>query len=104
MLQSLPTEELYNLSIFGIVVTEEEANKNKEYFIDQVKYFYMYKLYSYAIEKYNSKHTDTEDDILFKAGEREFKISKYHFSNTTEEENLEPVSYTHLTLPTNREV
>ena len=88
-LQSLPTEELYNLSIFGIVVTEEEANKNKEYFIDQVKYFYMYKLYSYAIEKYNSKHTDTEDDILFKAGEREFKISKYHFSNTTEEENLE---------------
>lgn len=89
LLQSLPTEELYNLSIFGIVVTEEEANKNKEYFIDQVKYFYMYKLYSYAIEKYNSKHTDTEDDILFKAGEREFKISKYHFSNTTEEENLE---------------
>jgi len=88
-LQSLPTEELYNLWIFGIVVTEEEANKNKEYFIDQAKYWYKYKLFSYATEKYNSKHTDAEEDILFKAGEREFKISKYHFLDTTEEENLE---------------
>ena len=88
-LQSLPTEELYNLWIFGIVVTEEEANKNKEYFIDQAKYWYEYKLYSYATEKYNSKHTDTEEDILFKVGEREFKMSKYHFLDTTEEGNLE---------------
>ena len=88
-LQSLPTEELYNLWIFGIVVTEEEANENKERFIDQAKYWYMNKLYFYAKEKYNSKATDTEEDILFKAGEREFKMSKYHFLDTTEEENLE---------------
>ena len=88
-LQSLPTEELYNLSIFGIVVTEEEANKNKEYFIDLAKYWYMYKLYCYAEESYDSEGPDTEEDILFKAGEREYKISKYHFPNTTEEENLE---------------
>ena len=88
-LQSLPTEELYNLSIFGIVVTEEDANKNKERFIDQAKYWYMNKLYFYAIEKYNSKATDTEEDILFKAGEGEYKIHNYQFSNTTEEENLE---------------
>jgi len=88
-LQSLPTEELYNLWIFGTVVTEEEANENKESFIDQAKYWYMYKLYCYAIEKYNSKYTDTKEDILFKAGEREFKMSKYHFLDTTEEENLE---------------
>ena len=88
-LQSLPTEELYNLWIFGIVVTEEEANENKERFIDQAKYWYMNKLYFYAKEKYNSKATDTEEDILFKAGERELKMSKYHFLDTTEEENLE---------------
>lgn len=88
-LQSLPTEELYNLWIFGTVVTEEEANKNRENFIDQAKYWYKYKLFSYATEKYNSKYTDTEEDILFKAGEREFKMSKYHFLDTTEEENLE---------------
>lgn len=88
-LQSLPTEELNNLLIFGIVVTEEEANRNKETFIDQAKYWYMYKLYCYAVEKYNSKHTDTEEDILFKAGEREYKINNYQFYNTTEEENLE---------------
>ena len=88
-LQSLPTEELYNLSIFGIVVTEEEANKNKERFIDQAKYWYMNKLYFYAEEKYNSKATDTEEDILFKAGEGEYKNNNYQFSNTTEEENLE---------------
>jgi len=90
-LQSLPTEELYNLWIFGTVVTEEEANENKESFIDQAKYWYMYKLYCYAEESYNSEatDTDTEEDILFKAGEREFKMSKYHFLDTTEEENLE---------------
>lgn len=88
-LQSLPTEELYNLSIFGIVVTEEEANKNKEYFIDQAKYWYMYKLYCYAEESYDMDYKNTEEDILLKSGEREYKISKYHFSNTTEEENLE---------------
>ena len=88
-LQSLPTEELYNLWIFGIVVTEEEANENKERFIDQAKYWYMNKLYFYAKEKYNSKATDTEEDILLKAGEGEYKINKYQFSNTTEEENLE---------------
>jgi len=86
-LQSLPTEELYNLSVFGIVVTEEEANKNRENFIDQAKYWYMYKLYCYATEKYNSKAKDTEEDILLKAGETEYKLSKYHFF-TTEEENL----------------
>jgi len=88
-LQSLPTEELYNLWIFGIVVTEEEANENKERFIDQAKYWYMNKLYFYAKEKYNSKATDTEEDILLKAGEGEYKIDNYQFSNTTEEENLE---------------
>ena len=88
-LQSLPTEELYNLWIFGTVVTEEEANKNKERFIDQAKYWYMNKLYFYAEEKYNSKATDTEEDILFKAGEGEYKNNNYQFSNTTEEENLE---------------
>ena len=87
-LQSLPTEELYNLSVFGIVVTEEEANKNRENFIDQAKYWYMYKLYCYATEKYNSKAKDTEEDILLKAGETEYKLSKYHFLDTTEEENL----------------
>lgn len=85
-LQSLPTEELYNLSVFGIVVTEEEANKNRENFIDQAKYWYMYKLYCYATEKYNSKAKDTEEDILLKAGETEYKLSKYHFLDTTEEE------------------
>lgn len=88
-LQILPTEELYNLWVFGIVVTEEDANRNRETFIDQAKYWYSHKLFSYATEKYNSKHTDAEEDILFKAGEREFKISKYHFLDTTEEENLE---------------
>ena len=88
-LQSLPTEELYNLWIFGIVVTEEEANENKERFIDQAKYWYMNKLYFYAKEKYNIKATDTEEDILLKAGEGEYKIDNYQFSNTTEEENLE---------------
>ena len=87
-LQSLPTEDLYNLSVFGIVVTEEEANKNRENFIDQAKYWYMYKLYCYATEKYNSKAKDTEEDILLKAGETEYKLSKYHFLDTTEEENL----------------
>ena len=49
----------------------------------------MYKLYSYATEKYNIKATDTEEDVLYKAGEREYKITKYHFLDTTEEENLE---------------
>ena len=88
-LQSLPTEELYNLSVFGIVVTEEEANINKETFIDQAKYWYISKLFFYANEKYNSKHTDTEEDILYKAGEREYKTTKYHFLDTTEEDNLE---------------
>ena len=77
-LQSLPTEELYNLWIFGTVVTEEEANKERESFIDQAKYWYMYKLYCYAEESYNSEatDTDTEEDILFKAGERDYKHNK----------------------------
>jgi len=87
-LQSLPTEELYNLWIFGTVVTEEEANKNRENFIDQAKYWYMYKLYCYAEESYNFKPTNTEEDVLLRAGEREYKLSKYHFFDTTEEENL----------------
>jgi hypothetical protein len=87
-LQSLPTEELYNLWIFGIVVTEEEANENKERFIDQAKYWYMNKLYCYAEESYNFKPTNTEEDVLLRAGEREYKLSKYHFFDTTEEENL----------------
>ena len=39
-LQILPTEELYNLWVFGIVVTEEDANRNRETFIDQAKYWY----------------------------------------------------------------
>ena len=34
-LQSLPTEELYSLSVFGIVVTEEQANKYIETYILQ---------------------------------------------------------------------
>lgn len=88
-LQSLPTEELYNLWIFGTVVTEEEANRNRENFIDEAKYWYLYKLYSYATEKYNIKATDTEEDVLYRAGEREYKATKYHFLDTTEEENLE---------------
>lgn len=78
LLRSLPTEELYNLCTFGIVVTEEEANKERESFIDQAKYWYMYKLYCYAEESYNSEatDTDTEEDILFKAGERDYKHNK----------------------------
>lgn len=88
-LQSLPTEELYKLYVFGIVVTEEEANRNKETFIDQANYWYRYRLFDYAIEKCNSTSKDTEEDVLYKAGEREYKITKYHFLDTTEEENLE---------------
>lgn len=88
-LQSLPTEELYKLYVFGIVVTEEDANRNKEMFIDQAKYWYMSKLLFYAEKKYNSEPTDTEEDVLYKAGEREYKLTKYHFLDTTEEENLE---------------
>ena len=49
----------------------------------------MYKLYCYAEESYDMDYKNTEEDILLKSGEREYKISKYHFSNTTEEENLE---------------
>lgn len=95
-LQSLPTEELYNLWIFGTVVTEEEANKNRENFIDQAKYWYMYKLYCYAEESYNFKPTDTEEDVLYKAGEREYKIdlqlNKTYYSylkNKTDQENID---------------
>ena len=106
-LQSLPTEELYKLYVFGIVVTEEEANRNKETFIDQANYWYRYRLFDYAIEKCNSTSKDTEEDVLYnasrwdngsllstidksdKAGEREYKLTKYHFLDTTEEENLE---------------
>ena len=95
-LQSLPTEELYNLSVFGIVVTEEEANKNKEYFIDQAKYWYMEILYWYAKEKYNSEAKDTEEDILYKAGERLYKkdlkyIDTYYkfLKDKTDYENIE---------------
>ena len=89
-LQSLPTEELYNLWIFGIVVTEEEANKNKEYFIDQAKYFDVNKLFYYADEKYSNYYQATEDEILLKAGKRWYNvISKRDFVDTTEEEKIE---------------
>jgi len=95
-LQSLPTEELYNLWIFGTVVTEEDANKDRERFIDQAKYWYMYKLYCYAEESYNFKPTDTEEDVLLRAGEREYKINLqldetyYSFlKNKTDQENIE---------------
>jgi len=89
-LQSLPTEELYNLWIFGTVVTEEEANRDKEYFIDQAKYWYIHKLLCYAIEKDMSR--DTEENILLKAGEREYKhlkdIFKEIYVNKTDEEAI----------------
>lgn len=89
-LQSLPTEELYNLSIFGIVVTEEDANKNKERFIDRAKYFDVNKLFYYADEKYSNYYQATEDEILLKAGKRWYNvISKRDFVDTTEEEKIE---------------
>ena len=78
-LQSLPTEELYNLWIFGTIVTEEEANRNKENFIDQAKYWYMHKLLCYAQEKYKRSVNDTEEDVLLKAGEIDYKAEKEIF-------------------------
>jgi len=91
-LQSLPTEELYNLWIFGTVVTEEEANKNRENFIDQAKYWYMYKLFCYADEKHKSKVKATEEDVLLKAGERNYKLMKDVFKeiyvNKTDEDEI----------------
>jgi len=85
-LQSAPTEELYNLWVFGIVVTEEDANKNKERFIDRAKYFDVNKLFYYADEKYSNYYQATEDEILLKAGKRWYNvISKRDFVDTTEE-------------------
>ena len=89
-LQSAPTEELYNLWVFGIVVTEEDANKNKERFIDRAKYFDVNKLFYYADEKYSNYYQATEDEILLKAGKRWYNvISKRDFVDTTEEEKIE---------------
>ena len=89
-LQSLPTEELYNLWVFGVVVTEEDANKNKEWFIDRAKYFDVNKLFYYADEKYSNYYQATEDEILLKAGKRWYNvISKRDFVDTTEEEKIE---------------
>jgi len=89
-LQSAPTKELYNLWVFGIVVTEEDANKNKERFIDRAKYFDVNKLFYYADEKYSNYYQATEDEILLKAGKRWYNvISKRDFVDTTEEEKIE---------------
>jgi len=92
-LQSLPTEELYNLWVFGIVVTEEDANKNKEFFIDHAKYFDVVKLFYYADEKYSNYYQATEDEILLKAGKRWYNISERDFVDTTEEEKIEKIEH-----------
>lgn len=93
-LQSAPTEELYNLWVFGIVVTEEDANKNKEFFIDRAKYFDVDKLFYYADEKYdNLYYQATEDEMLLKAGERWYNISERDFVDTTEEEKIEKIEH-----------
>ena len=92
-LQSLPTEELYNLWVFGVVVTEEDANKNKEWFIDRANSDVV-KLSCYAIEKYNNLYyRATEDEMLLKAGEGWYKRMKSRgcFIDTTEEEKIEEI-------------
>ena len=95
-LQSLPTEELFSLHIFGYVTTQEDANRYKETYIDQAKYWYMEKLLWYSKERYNSEAKDTEEDILYKAGERLYKEDlKYidtHYiflKDKTDQENIE---------------
>lgn len=93
-LQSLPTEELYNLWVFGIVVTEEEANKNKEDFIDQAKYK-IFGIYYYVNAKFDEGFRTLpqapEDDILLKAGEDIFNQTKdapFHSKDKTDKENI----------------
>ena len=95
-LQSLPTEDLFSLHIFGYVTTQEDANRYKETYIDQAKYWYMEKLLWYSKERYNSEAKDTEEDILYKAGERLYKEDlKYidtHYiflKDKTDQENIE---------------
>ena len=95
-LQSLPTEELFSLHIFGYVTTQEDANRYKETYIDQAKYWYMEKLLWYSKERYNSEAKDTEEDIPYKAGERLYKEDlKYidtHYiflKDKTDQENIE---------------
>ena len=44
------------------------------------------------------------DKIARKAGKKILEIYETDFSIANKEDNSPPVSYTHLTLPTNREV
>ena len=89
-LQSLPTEELCNLCVFGTVVTEEDANRNKDFYIDQAKYK-IFGIYYYVNSKFDELPSATEEDILLKAGEDIFnqtKTAPFHLKDKTDKENI----------------
>ena len=89
-LQSLPPEELYNLWIFGTVLTEEEANRNIDYYLREEK-FKSFGIYYYVNAKFNELPPATEDDILLKAGEDIFNQTKdapFHLKDKTDKENI----------------
>ena len=89
-LQSLPPEELYNLQVFGIVVTEKTANWHRVNYIEQAKYHYNYQLFFYVFEKLKLIPTDTEEDVLLRAAKLEHNALKDFYKdinkNRTEED------------------
>ncbi len=65
-LHTLSTQELYNLYVFGIVVTEEQTKKNIEFYVSQAisrfkLYYFAYENYSY--KNYNNIQNNTEGYI-----------------------------------------
>jgi hypothetical protein len=99
-LQSLTADELYNLHIFGTVVSEEDANKQREFFIDHAQWV-IEKIYYYVDAKFEDIKL-SEEELLLKAGENIFLCYKSHYSpfrennyynsSKTDQENIKQFS------------
>jgi hypothetical protein len=94
LLLDLPVIELYELNVFGVVVTENEAKSNRELFLDKADWIYQSKLLFYAKGSFlviMAKQELKPKDAITYSAQKECEIHKqasdgYRSGKTGEEE------------------
>ena len=95
LLIELPVKELYDLYVFGIVVTEEDVKRNIEWYFDKADFYYQSKLLFYAVGSFGKiafKEGFQPEDAITYSAQKECEIHKQSVdgirSDKTEEGEL----------------
>lgn len=99
-LQSLPSEELYKINVFGTVVTEEEAKFNIDFNIINKLFFVFWRLYNYVDNELDIELKN--EDILHKTAIDNLKTYQMkEYENPTKEDIDSEIERTNKVLNEN---